>query len=327
MNIEDERNTDDKLYTDEEIQELEDKSLTAGFDRVRGEIAPTADAAAAEEETLPDTMTDIAQKVQAGLPDRLRRLEGTIGGMTERVERSIETAISKLATAPAAAKTDEPSQADIVTALKDPAAMEELMTEYPAFAPVGDEMKALRQELAMVDGKISASEERIATKQTADRKAAEQNQEQIALEAVHGTDWLQTANSVEFIGYALEDGPSAENYQYIQQMYANARANQTGSPEADRVVNGWSTEYPGWWVNRGANLFGDTQGAIEILSQFKAKDGRPGVDLAAKAKRQRRTATSTVVDGKSGSPTAQSENERFNIGFNRVNQQLTGSKR
>jgi hypothetical protein len=343
MNAKVEDKKDTKKYTDEEVEQLANDDMQSGFDRARG-VEPkeeeTVAKTAATEEAPPDDQDDesdvakaaeAAQKFQEGLPERMRKLEGTIGGMVQNVEGMIEKAIKSTAGKPAA---EAPSQTEISDALEDPEAMEELMSQYPAFEPIGKEMRAMRklvaEQTSLIDEKFATSEQQQQEQsEKIDRERHDQDQFS-ALDTEH-KGWRETIASDDFLEFALDGGPSAEDYQNVSNLYATAHANRTSPKEADDIVLGYTKQFPEWWVSKGVKIFGDIDASIQILSDFKGNsndadgdDDKTVITDAEKeeAKRRRRLKrrdTTVIVDGKSGkSATGLTDNEAFNAGFDKV---------
>lgn len=344
------KENEEKEYTDEEVAELEAKSMQSGFDRVMGdEPTVTTDKVATKEEAPPDEKPDseaeaseeakaaeeakaeetakaATQKLQDGLPDRLRKIEGTLGGILNSVESTIKKAMSE-STAKAA---DLPSQKEIVAALKDPEAMATLIDGYPEFAPLSDEAKDMRQELAKqdsrVDEKIAASEQKV-------QKEAKERQDAAAIAELDSNHegWLETAHSDEFKEWALEGGPSLAGYNYVTDLAGTAQAKGETSQEADIIVKAWARDFPDWWSNKGTNLFGDIKDSLTILDEYKAdsKDDSTITDVekeeAKRLRRQKRKESTTTVDGKPSSPApGLNDLEAFNFGFDKINKNRIG---
>lgn len=171
---------EDKKPTPEEQAQIEkdaEAGFAAGFKKVRGEeqadatktdtTSEKSDAEkeeearlAAEEKAKTDAAeklkaeekakTDAAAKVDAdrkfleGLPERMRRMEGTVGGLAGQLKDAVAT-VKAAATKSGA---DAPTDKQIAAAMSDPEGWKKLEEDFPDWAaPVKAEFAAVRAEL------------------------------------------------------------------------------------------------------------------------------------------------------------------------------------
>ena len=207
------------------------------------------------------------------------------------------------------------------------------MEDYPAFAPVGVELKAMNETIAgmdtKIDTKIAESEQRTSQRTQHEARQREERDEMAQLNKVH-PGWVKDVGEDQFKDWALDGGPSKEGYNRVVQLSQAAQQEGKTSPEADTIVATWRDAFPDWWQSRGSNLFGDIQGSITLLNQYKGKEdlsSLSGDELTdADLRRKKRLASTTTVDGKSGRAAAgKNDKEAFKSGFDKVMKSRVGA--
>jgi len=325
----DEEKTDQETKFDEdEIVALETQSFNAGFDEGMGDVLPDEETLESAEPQEPEQDADEekaavkATEAIEKLTKQVQSLQGAAGSVKQQIEQGVQKALEQHAAstpAPTAGPTDE----EVKVAMANEEAMSTLMEDYPAFAPVAEALKAMREALAgqnsVIDSKIAESEQRLYGKQQQKVQESKQEQEQQALNDAH-SDWMDIVQSDEFKTFALEDGPSIEDYDHVSQLMGAAQAEGKTSQEADNALNAWTRQHPDWWAKKGVKLFGDTSSSIEILDQYRDKDkpATPVPDDLEAERRKKRIASTTTVRGKSGRATVKNDNDAFSSGFDKI---------
>ena len=318
-----------------EVEEAEGtKGFSNGFKKVMGEEPTSTEAGTLvinEPEDIaedPDPEPDLdaearvqeeaaakQQKAMEGLPGRMSRLEGRIGSLMEQ----LETVVKK----PATAVKDAPTQAQVAAAMKDPAAMKALADQYEDFAPMVGEIQSIRNEMAEmkssgnIDEKLAAMETRLkSNRELEDAESAEKAD----LSAAY-SNWEELVAKTEFTDYALDGGPSLEDYkQHLTHL------NKGEDDKADRILNQWTRSFPQWWGEKGAALFSSSaEDSIKLLDGFTGKktdapsDKRESDADLEKERREKRLARSRTATGTDAAPSpGKTETEQFRSGFRKV---------
>ena len=279
--------------------------------RADAEAAQAAEKAAYE--ALPKTLRD-QMKVLESLPGTVNKLAGHIGGLanaTQRIEQALKSAKTAVADAGGAA----PSEKEVSAALSNPEAWAKLKEDFPDWAgPVEAEFAALRAEMAKGKGPAVDVEALRRDVSAANQAAIDQAEERAFIRLKH-PDWKTTVNTQEFKAWALEGGPAVERYAQYKAL------ERTDPAKADEVVNGFAREFPQWWADRGAAMFGSTANdAIKLLDGFSQARPKAGDAEAARLKREKRLERAVTPAGTAGPITtsALTDEEAFARGFNKV---------
>ena len=297
-------------------REAESIAAQAAADKAKTD----ADSAAAAEndkaayDALPKALRD-QMATLAALPGTVNKLAGHIGGLANATQR-IETALKAGKTATTAAGTRAPSETQVAAALSNPAAWKKLEEDFPDWAiPVKAEFAAIRAELAR-QGKPPAGVDVDALRRdfagTVDQ-ATEAAEERAFIRLKH-PDWKQTVNTADFRVWTLQGGPSVERYTQYKEL------DKTNPAGAADVVNGFAREYPQWWADRGAALFGPTaDDAIKLLDGFADHRKTAGDAEAGRLRREKRLTNAVTPRGSAVPPTTGiSDEEAFAKGFKRA---------
>ena len=330
--------TGDNVGTEEEQAAVEkaeaeaQKKFTSGFNKVMGEES-TAEAAdttliikepeeieaevGAESDEKSKEPPDkgksedeppVEEPIDA-LSKRLRDMDGKVGGLM--------TKIDALVTAQAATVKASPSKDQVKAAVKNPAAMKALGEEYEDFKPLVEEVKAIRADMAT----LSMNDDQVNKLVDARFAAKEQATDMKELTTAHPT-WEKDIAESEFTDWALDGGPSWESYN------AQKALTNTAPAEAQRTREGWQRDYPKWWEDKGANLFGPVSGNITLLDQYKGKDkSQQDTEAEEKARldkerRKKRLSKAETPDGTAGSATSGlNDQQAFKSGFDKIMKQ------
>ena len=322
--------SDDLPKTAEEVAAEEAEAAAgfeSGFNKVRPpEEAPAAQADAGNEEGEPQakqpepkvepTAAEKAAQVEAAkqaerekfyneLPEKIRKLEGQYGGVSERLNKVLDTVRTKSEKAGA----DAPTERQINAALKDPAAMDKLVKEYEDFKPIQTELEAMQGQMSKF---VTADQ---VLKQVEERNA--KLREVISLDTRH-PGWESVINSDEFITHVLQGGPSKDEYgRYNKLLNSKSPADQTA---AAKIEQQWSYQHPQWWGQRGADFIGGTvDKSIQILDEFKASRETAATAAAAALKKEKRLKGAiTPQGGGAAVTTGIPDEEGFERGFKKV---------
>lgn len=310
--------------SEEEAEARAGADFQSGFNKVRGELTPTpgdesgagkdteedqeeseeeTDEAKAEREAAEKEAAD-QQAFMDKLPERLRAIEGNIGGMMNKVDQAI-----KQVTANAATSKATPSEAQVQSALDDPEAYKDLIEDYPGFKPVLDEFRSIRETIDEL--RASPDEE----------DDDDTSEEDVKRMTEKHADWQELSQSDEWFEWSLDDGPSREEHANVVGMFQSGRLS-----EADAILKGWQRDMPEWWKEKGSLLFGDTDAAIQLLDNYKAhqEEQRKAAEKAEadekqRQKKQDRLDRTVEPEGTGGdSAITVTDQKAFETGFNKV---------
>lgn len=342
--------------TPEQVAEHEEKSdeeaeaaFKAGFERVEGESSnedeeeeleeevadeesevdvAAAIAAAAEKTESERAEQEASEKAKAieALPNRMRNIEGHIGG--------IKSALEKLQTAQAAAPVitadSTKEERKIAASLKNPKAMEEMVEELDELRPVLDELQAIREDMAAL-GQASPALDEVSRKmdelsrrsEQAERQHPidiEQAKELAKLELKH-SNWKEDTSSAEFKQFLLNGGPSENDYDLQHQM--EMEGTEDAQRQAQEMMMGWAQKHPDWWVSKGHKVFSShADDNIALLDSFhENKEGRTRKEAEEAEERKKRERLEGAITPKGtqvSATTGLSDRQAFKKGFDRV---------
>ena len=270
------------------------------------------DAEVFEEETSPEeTEESEPDPLEARLKrqdDRLRNIDGKIGGMLNKIDSLATTAQA------APAQDDAESTPDV----KDLD-----MEDYEELTPLRDQTVSNREKI-----------EKIEQKSAQDLKDA---RELGKVDEKH-PGWEERVATREFLDYALEEGPSSDDYMNVNVLLEEAKTNPASQVKADQILSGWQTTHSSWWKKRGLNIFSSRASHLnELLDGYEERQEKSPTNNegdtpspkeradAAQAKRRRRLAGNRTPKSAGGnaSSTLLSDQGAFEKGFNKVNKANT----
>lgn len=240
--------------------------------------------------------------------DRLSRMEGRLGAMISKFDKTLATA-----TTTSAATGTGPTEKQVQAALANPGKMDELIADYPDFAPVAEELKAIRAEMGnkqQPGPKVDLDEIR----QEFDRKFEDYKESQV----IAGThkDWEKTVASKPFIDYMLDGGPSNEEY---VQMNDPAR---TTPAQAKEIINSWAYSHPDWWAKKGVLIFSSKAAdSVKMLDQYQAHTvatSTPDPKATQKQRNKARLEGAITPNSAGNAELGKSDNDAFESGFKKV---------
>lgn len=271
--------------------------------------AQQAEADEAARQEAAEKERKIQEKINAGIPKRVRDLEGSIGGLYQKID-SIAENLQKAQTQ--TSKEDEedkqPAEAEALKSMRE---------EYAELEPLLKHVEAMGAELATLKTQLSDAPQAVTREEVgaAIEESTERNNEISQISSKHG-DWEQVIASNDFILFALDGGPTFQQYMSIQNM---------DPADQDAVLNRWSVDYADWWQQRGSAVFSPKAAdAIRLIDAFK---GRGADDQAARQEKERqekrdkdaklRAAIAPTGSG-GGGPTEPSAAEAMKRGYDRV---------
>ena len=322
--------TESDVKTPEEVaaeQAEAEAGFTAGFKKIHPDKTTEDSPAQADEDTavkedkkepvvtpiVTETEADKAAKVEAAkqaaqdkfydeLPEKIRKLEGNVGGMFNKLNSVLEIAKTK-------GSGEVPTERQITQALKDPKAMEKLVKDYEDFKPVQDELQYLQSQMSKF---VTADQ---VLQQVEDRNV--KLREVIALDTRH-PGWESVINTDEFITHVLQGGPTKEEYsRYNKLLNSKVPADQAA---ATKIEQQWSYQHAKWWGEVGADYIGGTvDKSIQILDEFKAsRETSTTANDTAKKKEKRLKGAITPQGSGAAVTTGINDDEAFSRGFNKV---------
>lgn len=186
------------------------------------------EARAAAEKQWEGVPAVVRERLEAlgALPDRLRNIEGNIGGLKSQIT-------SALATAKSAAEKrggDAPTEKQVEAALANADAWKQLKVDYPDWAgPVEAEFASIRAELGKAAKPVDVDGLKKEVSESVDTRIAEVvdvAEERAYLRLKH-PDWRQIAKSDEFVAWRKEQAAD------VQKLCA--------SPSADDAIEVFDT--------------------------------------------------------------------------------------
>ena len=249
------------------------------------------------------------EKIMAGLPKRIRDLEGNMGGLYQKVDAVIEK-LGSAQTASADAKKEETAEAD-----KE--ALDNLRKEYAELTPLLKQVDGLAKTLNDLQTQLGNAPQGVTHEEVgqAIEQSAEHSVEMSQLSAKHG-NWRDIVSSDDFILFALEGGPTYKQYVAFQSMEPATQ---------DAVLDRWQEDYADWWQKRGSSVFSPrATDAIRLIDAFNARG-----EEAEKAKREKEKQEKRDKDAKlraavaptgagGGGPIEPSASEAMREGYNSV---------
>jgi len=306
----DEIEQDNQEQTEEEAEE----ALASGFGKVYKEpvtvdedATPIGDETEQGQEVLGSTTGDQTQAEDtpevSALKRRLRRLEGQMGTfLQDRNTNKAEVADTKEAI--------EAIKADL---LKNQKEIDVSVGEFGELTPVVRELEHQAQRMAELESRSGGG--------SIDPMQIAELVDRGVMDAMR-PGWDQKSATKEFRDFMLQGGgpTEAEYFEY-------ARYNQLGTPEsileADKYLEDWEKDMPGWWEDKGEALFrGRAADSIKLLDRFeegmRAIEGRRVQQESQTNRRANRLRSSSTPQGTSGDPVIGiSDNEAFERGFKR----------
>ncbi len=313
----------------------QEQAFSAGFQNVQSEETaeetPAKQSAAAAQEqppaepvadapAQPDDAGQAAEaateyeKIMEGLSTRMRNLEGRMGGTMSKLDAIAE----KMQPQPPATDQQPPTEAQQAQDEQEQneADLKKLLDDYPELKPVVDRLLGMNERLATLSGQpaqpgITAEQvSAVAASVTDERLEAKR------LDDKH-EDWRQVVKTNEWITFALEGGPTIQDYMAFNKMPEQAQ---------NEILTQWQTTMPEWWDKKGKGIFSfNATDAIRLLDDYK-NQGKQQQASQQRQEQQRRTQkklrAAVMPTGTGGEAVtgALSDEEAFAAGFKNVNQ-------
>ena len=316
----------------EEQQKLEaadaEAGFTAGFKKARGEETapdetppatdPEPDAGKIESKPV-ETEPDEKQK----LNDRLRRIEGHIGGLKSQVISlaSARDAANEAAEATRQEGSPAPNRAQVRAAFLDSEKFKKLKAEFPDWAD------ALEEGLLTVSQSQSPAPAAIVQPDPVDTQAIVNQARELARIDIKHENWEGTVKSDDFLAFANRDGPTQDERAALT-SWQHASLNpslseddrQTAMLNADALLHECIRRYPNWWSERGNLMFSNRpEDAIKLLDAYEADRQEKAKQESKRQRDQNRLKTALTPAGSGGEPDRGiSDNEAFKRGFKRA---------
>lgn len=319
--------TDEEELTQEEVEAKAEQDFSLGFKKVMEPEKLTSPTGDAEDEGTPEKEPekeleeeepkgeeikakeeDKSDEMIAEFREWKRKIDGTIGGLSDKVEIAFQQMKSDGKKGPTASEIQE--------AMIDKEAMDALIEEYKEFKPVADALEKIHSKIEQMEAHIAESDQPVDM-----TESVNEIREKLKLDIKY-PDWEETINSDEFSTFMLEGGPSKEAYESYQKL------ENTNPERASEVLNDWMRDHPEWWVRKGINLFSDrSSDAIKLLDAYTEKateqqKEKEEAEAAEKREKQnQKRLKGALTPNSSGAPdtkTGVTDEEAFQRGFNKV---------
>ena len=311
--------TEDKEITPEEAE----KQFLGGFESVipaptsadvelgGGENAQTIGESDTQSSTQAQPVTaktDDLDPAVKGLQKRMRKIEGTLGTISDTLQR-LATANAQPAKVADNATAGEQAAAE-ASRLE---AIEKTIGEFQELAPLKDELVALREKVSALSTS-GASQASVDTAKVDVGRLTAEITELVTLNT-RFPDWQQTTAAPEFKSFMLANGPDAAEYD----QYRALRDDPRTAAQAEQIVQGWREDHPGWYQDRGRYMFSTkAEDSVAMLERYKGVQEAQSAGQRQSQLRTDRLRRSVVPDGTQANPvTGKSDEDAFNAGFKR----------
>ena len=338
--LDDKSGSASETKTDTPVDAQANADFESGFKAVARE--PVIGEQPIATESPPDTTTDADNQAQdtpaaaaaavtpaEPAPDkvidkRLRKLEGNFGNVNRQLSE-ISGLLKDLKEKPVgtgdAAHTEQAAQAT----LKHLSDIEQVIGQFSEFAPIKDELIAIRQDMQAIAQRGETGKTDGAVQ---DLGRLTESISDIVTLNVRFPAWKDTVQRPEFKSFVLEGGPAPADYD----NYRRLKANPDTLAQAQEMLDEWKDDFKPWFENRGQYLFSDSVSAnLVVFDQFdqaeRAKAGRNQQQTRDNNRNQRRLAANIEV-GSSGASTVmgKTDPEAFESGFNGVMRNRLGPR-
>ncbi len=327
-----------EVETEEELVELADADFAKGAESVQRQGQPGAtseeDAAPASDEKKEETEAAASieqeqpvtkpveepepkpwEKGLSDISDRLRGLEGNIGGVMEKLNGKPAAAD----TATGGTGTDTLTQR-VDAQLKHMKEIEGTVENFEDMKPFMDELLSIREDLAKQGGGGVTLEDLDA------RIEASRNEgRQLAYLDTNQPDWEKKAATPEFKAYILDGGPPAEQYNaYRVKLKTGQQGDQAAMGEALKMETQFESDHPTWWKAKGTHLFSDlATDSVQMLNNFDThvKNAKQRQDQTTRNKKRLSAASEPNTAGGSDTTAGKSDEEAFLGGHSKVSKQ------
>lgn len=306
-----------------------EKAKTAQVDDGKKEADEAAAKAAAEEaekerervylENLPASVRHKLEKL-----DKIDKIEATANqiGAAQRKLKTVEDrveAISKAGTDAARAATAAggaaPTKAQIdAAAAGGGVKWKQMMEDFPDWADAMEErLAALKPGSSPTVDVESITKEVLGTVQPLVAAARDEGRQLARIDAKH-PGWEKTVNTPEFRDWTLEGGPTVEAYTEYKE------ADKTDPKKAREIEQGFATQFPKWWGDRGAALFSaDADDAVKLLDGFEVHRKAAAAAAAKQEKNKARLAAAVApTQANSGGPSVLPDEAGLAVGYKRI---------
>lgn len=260
---------------------------------------------------------------QKALAKRVRKMEGTVGAILER----LDTIANQAATAKPAAGDDSAKggEAAAVASLKHIEELEQIIGERGQFrelAPIKRELEDIRAQLASLNG--GGNQQQI-DQANIDIGEIVARATEIATLNVKHPDWKEKTAKPEFLQFALAGGPDTAEYDEYRALLRDPKT----EAQADRMSAAWAEEHPDWWKDKGRLFFSDSAtDSIAMLDQFELLNRKKSEFQGHQQRQERRLHRAAVPDGTTETPAAGvNDEEAFVRGFKRGMSSYGGLRR
>jgi hypothetical protein len=282
-------------------------------------------AAAAPGKQTQGTGKQAAPPEVKALTKRVRQLEGSLGGVLDRIE-AIATQMTAAKPAGSDSQGQDGSGKSVKATLKHVDELERIIGEQGLFKelePIKKELEDMRETLvALQQG--GGSQAQISQAQVDIGRIVAEATEIATLNVKH-PQWRETTAKPEFLKFALAEGPDEAEYNAYRQQLADPKT----AAQADRMIDGWREDHPDWWEQRGKLFFSDSAAdSIAMLDQFETLQRRKQEYASHQQRQDRRLQRAAVPDGITETPaTGKTDEEAFLAGFKRGSQSYGGFRR
>lgn len=308
----------------EQTVEQAEAELAAGFNRVRPEETekqagpvtmlteeetPSTEAAPAVEATPAeaDPLDARFAAYDAKNNERLRKLEGHIGGLKSQLQQALNTAKDVKA-----GGKDAPTGDQITAAPIGSAKWAKLKEEFPEWGEAIEEVLATRTPAPKADTTDIRRE--LATEiQTRTTEARDEARQLARLDIKH-EGWEQTVVSPEFETWGFANGPNEAERSQFKEL------TRTAPDKAAALQHDFAKKYPQWWAERGALMDStNASDAIKLLDAFKEHQATAAQAAAVKQGKTNRLAGAAPLKGAAvGAPRLLNDEDGLTVGFNKV---------
>ena len=303
-------------------QEEAEAAMAAGFDSVHQDTAlgeapepepePDPEPKPQEQEAIGEAYDLTPEEVRAQTK-RLRKLESRYGSLKDEMD-TLKDAIQSN---PGGQATNEQAE-QMQVLLQNQEGIEASLKEFEELSPLVSEVQHVSEAVAGIQQRLENTESGMSADDVQAMVDAGVTQGMMRL---NYPDWEETTKTEDFRRWMLNGGPSEQEYvQYVHAMRNPAVAEQ---PPEEYLAD-WETDYPGWWKDRGDDLFSDDPvAAIRTLDRYT--DAVEGREAAGQGRRQRQNSMerrlrgNTTPEGVGADPaTTLSADEEMARGFARA---------
>ena len=236
------------------------------------------------------------------LKRKVRRLEGQMGTFLQ----------DRNANKGAIAET-QATISELRAELQNRKAIDESIGEFVELAPVVQELEHHAQRMAALEARATGGS--VDPMQIADLV------DRGVMDALR-PGWDQVSATKDFRDFMLQGGGPSEA-EYLEYARYNTAGTPEGAAEADKFLEDWAKDMPGWWEDRGHDLFlGRPSDSIKLLDRFedsmRAINNRRERQSDNSQRMADRLRKGSTPQGTSGDPVIGiTDNEAFERGFKR----------